>query len=286
MTSIRQVYEKVLELYPFLTQREERSFVSESKSLLAKYSVANTSNKKLSIVRSLLNLLNNRHADIKEVRSRKAPHGKVRSLKPRIELQAKQRILFLAIPSWSKGLGEIQHELIGACVKNRGKYDSILIDVRENSGGNSRIAHKFASIFFNKTIKYGTFISRNGRKLKKEAGILRPNRKFHIDVPIVILISKKCFSSNELFLAPFKVSKRAVLIGERTAGGSANPLSQEFLIGKKKMIARIPRWRFFLKGERKPIEETKIEPTVTYKKKNIISFAERYLKRLVGMELR
>jgi len=150
--------------------------------------------------------------------------------------------------------------------------------VQENQGGWSKMAHNFASIFFKKNVVYGKFAKKgkNGR-LKISKDKLESNKNIFIDKPVVVLISEKCFSSNELFLAPFKVSKRAVLIGRTTRGGSANPISETIEINKKKFIVRIPTWRFFLKGEDKPIEKTKIKPDVVYKGDDIEKFAENYL---------
>jgi len=279
MILIHRIYKKILKIYPFLTSKEKRLFISRSKPLLIRYPKASTLEEKISFIRSLLFLLNNGHADLIRTKKRKMARKKLKLFKPKIELHARQRTLFIIIPSWSKDLGDIQHGLISTCVKNRKKYDAILIDVRDNSGGNSRIAHDFASIFFNKSIKYGIFVSKGrNNKLRREIGLLKPHKKIYINALVAILISGKCFSSNELFLAPFKVSGRAVLIGDRTRGGSANPLSQKISIEKVEMVVRIPRWRFFLKGKKKPLEETKINPTVVYREKNIISFAERYLK--------
>lgn len=93
----------------------------------------------------------------------------------------------------------------------------------------------------------------------------------------MILISRRCFSSNELFLAPFKISKRAVLIGEPTAGGSANPVSEAIKINGEKFVVRIQTWRFFLKGKRYPIEKTKIEPDIVYEADDIENFTKNKL---------
>ena len=95
---------------------------------------------------------------------------------------------------------------------------------------------------------------------------------------MVILISNKCFSSNELFLAPFKVTGRATLIGEKTAGGSGNPVEIDIEIDKKKYVVRIPAWRFILKGEEKPIEQTAIVPNVSYLEEDIVEYAKKFLK--------
>ena len=273
-----RIYKKILAIYPFLTAKERGIFIKKAGPILEKVCRAGTLKDRVLLGRALLAILHNGHADLHTVYKKKRKLGP--RIKPRVELDKKRRILIVTIPSWNKELKSEAQKLIRQCVNQRKKYDKIILDVRENAGGNSRIAHDFASIFFKRPVRYGTFVRRGkGSALKRTPGILEPNGKIYIDVPIAILISKKCFSSNELFLAPFKVSKRATLIGEPTRGGSANPISEEVTIDGIKMIARIPQWRFFLRGGKKPIEETKIKPDIRYSKSDIAAFAVRFLTK-------
>jgi C-terminal processing protease CtpA/Prc len=279
MAPIHFVYKKILSTYPFLSTSEKDIFISRATPILKKYPSKITLKEKLTLIRSVLTLLKNGHADLKEAPPyKKFPKKRIKFLEPKITLD--KRILIITIPTWRSDLDGIQEKLIKACVKNKNKYDSILIDVRDNTGGDSRIAHSFASIFFQNPISYGVFVTRrkNGKLQKKEA-VLKSHQNIYIDVPLTILISGKCFSSNELFLAPFVVGKRAILIGETTRGGSANPLSFEIVVDEAHMIARVPQWRFFLKGKKQPIEKTKIKPNIRYIKSDIIQFAEKQLKK-------
>jgi len=276
----KSIYKKILKIYPFLTKTEKNVFKKKSKSTFDKFKKNNITTEEA--IRKLLSFLGNRHADIKKWHKpnkdfmRKAKIERVPSFK------LKNRILYIKIPSWLMWLGKIDKILSRFCQRNVSKYDAIIIDVRENQGGASRIAKDFANIFFKKQVVFGKFIKRgkNGKPVT-QVGKLYPNEKIFIDKPIAILISKKCFSSNELFLSWFKISKRAVLIGEPTAGGSANPISEIVKISGKKFVVRIPTWRFFLKGKKLPIEKTKIHPDILYKGKNIEKFAEKYLLKIL-----
>lgn len=232
-------------------------------------------------IKQLLKLLNNKHADIIEVN--KSQNIKINEIKKKYfpSSKIKNHILFLKIPSFSSQFKELDQKLINICSKNSNKYNAIILDIRNNGGGSSKIAHTFASIFFNKPVIYGKFIKKdNNKNLKSSLAIIMPNKKIFIDKPIAILISKKCFSAAELFLAPFKVLKRAILIGENTSGGSASPISRTINILGKKFIIKIPTWRFFLKGKNKPLEKTKISPDIFYKGKDIEKIAEKYLQFL------
>lgn len=277
---VQKIYKKILEVYPFLTKAEKNIFDKKSKIIMDKFLDGNIEAEKA--IKNLLHLFNgNGHAGIKEWQKPNRNFVREAKVKKSPTFNIENRILFVKIPSWAMWLGKINKKLVSFCKNNVKKYDALIIDVRENQGGSSRIAHDFANIFFKEIVAYGKFVKKSKKgRLKTTIGKLKPNKSIFIDKPIVILISNKCFSSNELFLAPFKISKRATLIGQSTAGGSANPVSETIKISGKKFVVRIPTWRFFLKGKNKPIEKTKIIPDIVYSDKNIENFARNYLFRV------
>jgi C-terminal processing protease CtpA/Prc len=274
---VEKIYQKILEVYPFFKNTEKNIFKKRAKLILDKSKYKKSEQE--DAIKNLLALLGrNGHADIKEWRKPDRNFLRKTKIKKSPFLKIENQILYIKIPSWGKWVGNIDQKLNKFCQKNIKKYNAIIIDVRENQGGSSRIAHNFAGIFFKKAFVYGKFIKKKeNRRLTTTIGRLEPNKKVFINKPIAILVSKKCFSSNELFLAPFKISKRAVLIGEPTAGGSANPISEIVEISGKKFIVRIPTWRFFLKGKKQSIEKTKINPDIVYRGQNIEKFAKDYL---------
>jgi len=279
---VKYIYNKMLKIYPFLTKKERDVFIKKSEVTLNKFSKDKIADEEA--IKELLSFIDgNGHADIKECH--KPDRKFMRKVKPQRvpSFKIENRILTIKIPSWLIWLGKIDKTLKSFCQRNIKKYDAIIIDVRENNGGSSRLAHSFASIFFKKTIIFGK-TAKNGRdkKIKIMAFGIDPDKNIFIDKPIVILTSKKCFSSTELFISPFKVSKRAVLIGKPTQGGSAHSVSEIIEISGKEFVVRIPIWRFFLKGEKLPIEKTKIHPDILYKGKNIEKFAEKYLLKRIN----
>lgn len=278
---INLIYKKILEVYPFLTKKQRNIFKKKSRNTIDKLKKNSLTAEE--IAKKLLSFLDgNGHADIKEWHKPDRNFMRKTKIKRMPFFEFRNRILYIKIPSWLIWLGKINRKLNKFCRENINKYDAIIIDVRENQGGASEIAHDFANIFFKRQVIYGKFIKRKrGGKLITLTGKLNPNKKIFIDKPIAILISRKCFSSNELFLAPFKISKRAILIGEPTAGGSANPISEIVKFSGKKLVVRIPTWRFFLKGKKQPIEKTKIHPDIFYKGRNIEKFAEKYLLKII-----
>lgn len=279
---VKLVQNKIIDIYPFLTEAEKVRFITKSEKIIDK--ATDKKEKPVDTIGEVLGLLKNGHADIEPVQkpsSRKLSEARKR-MSPKFKIE--DRILIIKILSWGEWLGPIEKTLISFCVENQDRYDAILINVRNNKGGNSRMAHEFASIFFDNTIVYGKYIFKDlDGNLMTKKGKLKPNGKIFINKPIAILISNVCFSSNELFLAPFKVAKRATLIGEPTGGGSANPTPITVNISGKYYVVRVPTWRFFLKGKRKPLEDTKIDPDIPYKKDDIVLFAKNYLIEQTGL---
>ncbi len=275
---VEDIYQKILKIYPFLSNKEKALYIKKSSPILKRQIKSGNQTEKT--IQDLLKLLKSgMHARMYEYKK-----VKIRSFRKKRSpsFEIKNRILFFNIPSWHKLLGNFSGKLISACVKNIKKYDGIIIDIRENQGGSSITAHGFAGIFFEKDVRFGTTKKKNKKgRIFNSRFILKANKKVYIDKPIIILISRLCYSSSELFLAPFKIAKRATFIGERTGGGSANPISETIKIDGEKFVFRIPTWKFFLKGKSQIIEKTKINPDIFYKGKDIEEFAKNYLLKKI-----
>lgn len=270
-TVVSKVYDDVLAIYPFLTPEEQEDFSKKAAPILDNKEKAS----ELEQVKKIIGLLNNPHADVaaKEL-------GVKSALKP--EFKIEDGIAILRIPNWNDKVKEEIEEIKKACLINRDNYRAVIVDIRGNRGGNSRWAHDLGMIFFNEEVPYGKLVYRDeDGGLKEKETRMRADAENYIGKPIAILIDNKCFSSNELFLAPFKVSKRATLIGERTRGGSGNPKSIYVNIEGQEYVVRIPTWRLILKGEDKPIEETAITPDIVYTESDIVEFAKKYLKEKI-----
>lgn len=271
--TVSKIYRDILEIYPFLSEDEKQQFKSKSEIFLHNPNP-------LPALEGILNLLQNGHAKIDPINpdQPKVPsEEKLDKIRPTYSIE--DNILYIKIPSWNKYLVGIDKELIDICTNHWDGYQAIVIDVRENGGGNSSLAYGFAGIFFKEDIEFGKLVRKTEEGgLKENPYVMPANEDVYIDKPIAILISEKCFSSNELFLAPFKVTRRATLIGTRTSGGSGAPIFQDIELEGKKYQVSIPTYRMFLKGEAKPIEETAIEPDIPYQGMDIIGFAKAYLK--------
>lgn len=146
-----------------------------------------------------------------------------------------QKIGYLKIPNWNPQ--EITNQLINQKLAwfNRKSIKALIIDVRSNYGGNSRLARGLANHFFDRPVLFGTVKQRlksNSLGLENIKLPVEPQLPYY-SWPIILLVDAGCFSSNEYFIAGLKDNKRAYVIGETTGGGSGNP--KKFIIPFKNM---------------------------------------------------
>jgi len=175
----------------------------------------------------------------------------------------KNKIGYLKIRSWS---GDSTKMLLDKEIKRflKNRVRVLIIDVRDNEGGDASIAQHLASHFFNKKVLFSIIkrrISESDFKLKNFYSYVEP-RKPYFDNPIILLINNACFSSNEYFIAGLKDNKRALLIGEKTRGGSGNP--KKFIIPYKNSYFElfVSTWIYY-RPNRKILEGKGIRPHIT-----------------------
>ncbi len=97
---------------------------------------------------------------------------------------------------------------------------ALMLDLRQNRGGDPRTGVLLASYFFENPVHWVTLRSRNGSEELWTATDL-PGRRF-LDKPVFVLTSRRTFSAGEGFAYHMRNLRRATIVGERTAGG-ANP---------------------------------------------------------------
>jgi hypothetical protein len=105
---------------------------------------------------------------------------------------------------------------------------ALILDLRGNGGGDSRLAGQIAGRFFSKRFCYGYDRFRQRLPLRGWSSrfdyCIQPRGKT-ISLPLVLLIDSRNMSSAEQFIAAFVESGRALTLGERTGGASGNPLT-------------------------------------------------------------
>jgi len=102
--------------------------------------------------------------------------------------------------------------------------NAIIIDLRENGGGNPTMIQLLSSYFFEEAVHLNNFYIRETDTLKQFWTQSHVEGKKLLDQPLYILTARRTFSGAEEFTYNMKNLKRAVIIGE-TTGGGAHPTS-------------------------------------------------------------
>jgi carboxyl-terminal processing protease len=114
--------------------------------------------------------------------------------------------------------------------------NGIILDIRYNSGGSSSYAYNIVSSLTDKPLmasKWKSFSYVPAYRswgqptgwLEKSPSIIEPVNGKRYTGPLVVLTGPGTFSAAEDFLVPLKYSKRALLVGEKTAGSTGNPIA-------------------------------------------------------------
>ncbi|KGJ91696.1 S41 family peptidase [Colwellia psychrerythraea] len=103
--------------------------------------------------------------------------------------------------------------------------DALIIDMRNNTGGNPDMVRFICSYFLAKNTHLNSLYWRAPDITEEYWTLDTVVGKRRIDVPLYVLTSSKTFSGAEELTYNFKTQKRATIVGEVTGGG-ANPGSE------------------------------------------------------------
>lgn len=131
--------------------------------------------------------------------------------------------------NFSSGLGasNLDHVL------NRLRFcDGIIIDIRDNGGGFLTNSEKLAERFFNEKTLVGYIMHKTGKghtdfSEPYEKYIEPPTDRIRYQKKVVVLTNRRCFSSSNDFVNAMKYAPNAVIVGDKTGGGSGLPFSSE-----------------------------------------------------------
>lgn len=112
--------------------------------------------------------------------------------------------------------------------------NSLIIDLRENRGGDNGMLLEFCSYFFNaKTNVYQTYFRNTGKNVENWTQAKVKGQKY-LSKDVYFLTSGKTFSAAEGLAFILQNYKLAKVIGEQT-GGAANPV-EPFIVGNKYLL--------------------------------------------------
>jgi C-terminal processing protease CtpA/Prc len=115
------------------------------------------------------------------------------------------------------------------------KADALVIDVRENGGGNGEVGYRVLTFLADNAFYTSKWETRNyqpvfrawGKRETRFSGTadkISPNGKQRFAKPVVVLTSPRTYSAAEDFTGAFRAMKRGKVVGEVTGGSSGMPL--------------------------------------------------------------
>jgi hypothetical protein len=130
--------------------------------------------------------------------------------------------------SFGDGMTKVQLDYI---IDRFSKLKGVIIDVRNNGGGNIANINRIAQRFIDKKYFVGNIYYKNGKKhdaFSKPFPIYfdpEPNLKRFLGKPVVVLTNRSSFSAASFFPAFMSAIPNVTLIGDTTGGGSGLPIS-------------------------------------------------------------
>lgn len=107
----------------------------------------------------------------------------------------------------------------------------LIIDVRNNGGGNLNYAEQMASYFFTRETLTGYIAHKTGpghSDFSKPVAFNTPaNSSLRWEKPVAVLSNRMSYSATNDFVNRMKNAPNAVIIGDKTGGGGGMPLSSE-----------------------------------------------------------
>jgi C-terminal processing protease CtpA/Prc len=117
-----------------------------------------------------------------------------------------------------------------------GSVDALIIDLRENGGGDPKMVAYISSYLFDERTHLNDLYNRKEDKTEEFwTDMDVPGKRLGAAKPVFVLTARRTFSGAEEFTYNLKNLKRATIIGE-TTGGGAHPVSghridDHFMIG-------------------------------------------------------
>jgi hypothetical protein len=193
---------------------------------------------------------------------------------------------YLNVRSWSNHAqtdGKNIAELVEEELENLKDSDSLIIDVRQNGGGNSDLAEKLAGHFIDKPTQYCKILKKvpGQDELVEKTLSISPDGEF-LDKKVVILTDSKGLSSNEMFILMLKDTGKAVTIGQTTGGGSGNPKAFDLRLGGNDFTLTVSTWRM-ARNDGRELEGVGIEPDmpVEITKDNVVQHHDVELEKAI-----
>jgi carboxyl-terminal processing protease len=138
----------------------------------------------------------------------------------------------------------------------------LILDVRMNGGGNDSLAFEIAGRFARTPVVFGYVRFRSGPSHADfgpaQQRVLNPRGAWQFTGTVLLLIGRRCASSNESFIAAMGQLPNVTLVGDRTAGSTGNPGTFPLANG---WTYTVSRWIEYT-ADNQVIEDVGISPDV------------------------
>jgi hypothetical protein len=132
---------------------------------------------------------------------------------------------YLTVGAWNTS--QVKIEDVDAALDQLRDRRAIIIDVRPNGGGSDALAYQVAGRFTTETVIAEYVQFRNGAGHGDLTTLtpksLQPRGPWQYTKPVVVLVGRGCFSSNESFISAMRELPHVTIVGDTTGGSSGNP---------------------------------------------------------------
>lgn len=131
--------------------------------------------------------------------------------------------------SFSSGIGESNLDEV---LNELSICDGLILDIRNNGGGLLTLSEKLAARFTNEKrltgyLTYKTGPGHNDFSAPEAIYVEPATDRVRWQKPVAVLTNRRCFSSANDFVGKMKEMPKAIIIGDKTGGGSGLPFSSE-----------------------------------------------------------
>lgn len=137
-------------------------------------------------------------------------------------------IAYIYCSSFSDGIGDGN---LDQTLNKLAICDGLIIDVRNNGGGNLTTAQKLAARFTDKKVLVGYMCHKKGPGHNDfstpEAVYIEPSSGIRWQKKAVVLTNRRSYSATNDFVNSMKQFDDVVIVGDKTGGGSGLPFSSE-----------------------------------------------------------
>ena len=185
--------------------------------------------------------------------------------------------------SFSSGIGESNLDEV---LNELSICDGLILDVRNNGGGLLTLSDRIASRFTNEKILTGYLSYKTGTGhsefSKPEPIYVEPaTDRVRWQKPAAVLTNRRSYSSTNDFVGKMKQMPQAIIIGDKTGGGSGLPFSSELPNGWSVRFSASPMYDPDMNHQEFGIEpDIKVDMTSEDMQKGIDTIIETARKQL------